>query len=56
MDKDVISFLRFYFFIFAREREHRNQGKGQRKRQGSLISRDPDVGLDVGIDPRILGS
>jgi len=41
-----------------REREHKQvelQAEGEEE-AGSPLSREPDAGLDVGLDPRTLGS
>lgn len=46
-------FKDFFLFICQREREHKErEGQAEEEEKGSPLSK----GLDVGLDPRTLGS
>ena len=48
----IINFLKFCIYLFDRERDSMVRRRGAGREADSLISREPNVGLD----PRTLGS
>ena len=53
---DFLSFFFLRFYLFMKDTHTERERQRHRQRQKQAPCREPDVGLDVGLNPRIPGS